>query len=341
VEATGLEGDFISRNAPGCMGCGVCQMGCPTGAKLSTDRSVVPKVLEKGGALLSCARVTSLVVEGGAAKGLTAVGMDPFTEEKRRAIAVKAKKVFLCAGAIGTPLVLLSQGLANGSGLVGENLHVHPAVGLAGLFDEVVDAWHGATQGYYAHMAGESAVLETFSATPDVYSVQYSAYARPIERLRHLATCGAMIGDTSSGRVRPGAGPGRSAMSYDVNDEDVRVMKKGLVTIAKAYFAAGAKEVLTAVPGASPVKSVAELEQQLGAGVGPDQLGVYASHPMATCRMGSDPKTSVVKPDGETHEVKDLVIADASVFPSSLGVNPQITVATTAMVVARAQLAKG
>lgn len=342
AEALKLEGDFISRNAPGCVGCGVCQMGCPIGGKFSTDRAVVPRFVEKGGALLTCARVVRLLVEGGAAVGLEAVGVDPFTEEPKKRVTVRAKKVFLCAGAVSSPMLLLRQGLANASGLVGEGLHVHTAVGVAALFDEVVDAWHGATQGYYAHLDGEAAILETFSATPDVYQVQYQAYARPVDRLRHLATCGCMIGDTSSGTVRPGKSDGRSVMTYDVNDEDVRVMKKGLGVIAKAYFAAGAKEVLSSVPGASPAKSVAEFEALLAKPeVGAAELGVYASHPMSTCRMGADPKTSVVRPDGEAHGVKNLVLADASVFPTSLGANPQITVATMATVVARAQVAKG
>jgi len=340
--ALGLEGHAtMVRNAPGCIGCGLCQVGCPVGGKGSVDRNYLPRALGAGAAVLSCARASSVLVDGGVAVGVEAWGVDPVSDERRRKLTVKAKKVFLCAGAISTPAFLLRQKLANSSGRVGKGLHVHTALGVVAKFEELVDGWHGAVQGYYVPLAGEAAVLETFSASPDIYSVQYELYAKPMSQLRHLAACGVMIGDTSSGSVEPGAEEPRTRISYDTNAEDVRVIKKGIRQIAAIYFAAGATEVHTGFSRAPAQKNLAELDALLAENRPWDQLNIYASHPMSTCAMGADRTRAVVQPDGETWDVKNLVIADASVFPTSLGVNPQVTVMTVASTIARLQLARG
>ncbi len=105
--------------------------------------------------------------------------------------------------------------------------------------------------------------------------------------------------------------------------------------IARIFFAAGALEVQVPFRNGKPVKDEAEFNRLCGDDVPAEDLLLYASHPLGTCRMGADPRASVVAPTGEAHELKDLYIADASVFPTALGVNPQITVMTTAVTIAR------
>ena len=196
------------------------------------------------------------------------------------------------------------------------------------------------TQGYYTRLRGENAVLETFSATPEIYSIQYEEYARPINRLRNLASCGVMVGDVSSGTVRTGPSPMRSAMTYDVVDEDVRVHKKGIIQIAEIYFAAGAVEVHPGIIGGGVFTTLDALAKCVQAAP-IDKMNIYASHPMGTCRMSGDKKVGVVKPTGESWDVEGLYVSDASVFPTSLGVNPQITVMSTSIQIARQALQKG
>ena len=92
-------------------------------------------------------------------------------------------------------------------------------------------------------------------------------------------------------------------------------------------FAAGATEVHSGVGlGEHWSTSLEAALAELTDDVPESQMHVYASHPMGTCKMGRDPRSSVVAPSGQTHDVPGLWIADASVFPSSLGVNPQLTV---------------
>lgn len=341
VEALGLEGDFISRNAAGCVGCGTCQLGCPTGGKGSVDRTLLPVALKQGAALFSCTSAAAVKVERGVAVGVEAWGVDPRTEARKRRLDVRAKKVFLAAGAINSPMLLQRQGLAGSSGQLGNNLHVHTASGACARFDQFVDAWHGVTQGYYVFLPGEAAVIETFSTTPDLYAIQWEAFSRPLGQLRQLASSGTMIGDVSSGTVRPGPSPGRSAMTYDILPADVNVLKKGLREIARIYFAAGALAVNLSIVGLGELTSMADVEALLDKELPPDRLAIYASHPMSTCRMNGDRSRGVVRPDGTTWDVENLVVCDASIFPTALGVNPQITVMAAAVLLSRQQLEQG
>lgn len=342
TEALGLEGDFISRNAPGCVGCGICQLGCPLGLKGSVDRNLIPFALEHGAALFPCTRAVSLLVENGAAVGVEAYSVDPLTEERRRKLTFRAKKVFVCAGAVGTPLFLMRSGVAGGSGQLGENLRVHLAAGVVARFEQTLDMSHGAQQGYYATVPGGAAVLETFSATPEVFATQYAEYGRPMKRLRQLAACGVMIRDQSKGTVRAHASESRSTLTYEVERADQLLLLNGFEQISRIYFAAGALDVHLGIAGVGPLTSQAAVEKVTRRTDIPfDSLSQYASHPLGTARMHSDRTRGVVKPDGETHEVKNLVVADASVFPTALGVNPQITVMAASTMIARAQLKAG
>jgi choline dehydrogenase-like flavoprotein len=333
ADALGIQGDFISRNAPGCVGCGMCQMGCPIGAKGSVDRNLIPAALSKEAALFSSARAEKLLLRDGFAVGVVASILDPSTDTPLRQLTVRARKVFLCAGAVHSPMFLQDQKLCGQSGHLGKNLRVHPAGGVCARFPQIIDAWDGATQGYYVPL--EDSILETFSSTPDIYYTQFAAFANPPAALRHVASCGVMLGDESSGELKRDSSTGRARIRYDLQEVDKRKMVRGLREMARIYFAAGATAVHSGVRGAPLANNLREVEAICREDTPVDRFGVYASHPMGTCRMGSDPTASVVSPTGETHEVRGLYVADASVFPCALGVNPQVTVMTAAVMIAR------
>jgi len=145
----GWRGEPIQRNSKGCKGCGVCMSGCVEGAKMSTDRSYVPLFLEAGGELVTDCRIEKVLVENKKAVGVSGVFVDPSNlSDSDKTIEVRAKKVVIACGAIGTPVLLQKNRLANSSGLVGKNLCNHTATGMVGFFPEDVCAWNGVQQGW-------------------------------------------------------------------------------------------------------------------------------------------------------------------------------------------------
>ena len=111
-----------------------------------------------------------------------------------------------------------------------------------------------------------------------------------------------------------------------MNRADAAKLQRGIATVCEIFLAAGARRVLPFLPGMPEVSSMRDVTALRALSVSPSDIEVTAYHPLGTCRMGTDPRTSVVGPDYETHEIESLYIADGSVVPSALGVNPQLTI---------------
>jgi choline dehydrogenase-like flavoprotein len=134
-----------------------------------------------------------------------------------------------------------------------------------------------------------------------------------------------MIEDSSRGRVRPGPG-GRPLITYWLNDHDVARLKRGVEILSRVFFAGGARRVIPVVNGFDTLSDVADLERFRRAKVTARDFEITAYHPLGTARMGGDPRSSVVGPDLEVHDVPGLFVMDGSVVPSSPAVNPQMTI---------------
>jgi choline dehydrogenase-like flavoprotein len=151
-----------------------------------------------------------------------------------------------------------------------------------------------------------------------------------------LASFGALISDTSTGRVlAPG---GQPFVWYWLNREDVRRLLRAISLVSRIFFAAGAREVYPGVRRHPILRSMKEAEalEQVSARAG--DIEIMAFHPMGTARMGADPQRCAVAPSGELFGVKGLYVADASLFPTSTRVNPQITIMALATRIARGML---
>lgn len=336
----GVRHGYMPRNAAGCAGCGTCHTGCPSGGKASADLNWLPRMLRAGGRLFADTRVEEILVDGGRAVGLRGVMRVPETREDVAQITVEADRVILGCGTINTPMLLQKQDLANSSGQVGKNLRVHPGIAAVGKMEDEVLIWKGATQGYYAHHPDEPQVLvETFSAPPDAMLAQSTAVGYDaidfLRNLRYIAGCGAMIRDESSGEVQRND-DGKASIRYFVEDRDRRKFIKGLELTAEMFFAAGATSVMPLVAGAGFITSLNQTLTIVRQTTNASDMSLYASHPMGTCRMHPDPDVGVVRPeDGMCHDVENLHIADASVFPTALGANPQMTIMANALAMAR------
>lgn len=336
ADALGWSSDFLFRNARGCVGSGVCAFGCPTSAKQHAGLTYVPKAWEAGATTFTGCRARRLVLEGGRARGV----------EARTAgggrLRVHCDRVVVACGAIHTPLLLRRNGLGARSGQLGRNLAIHPATAVRALMDEVVDMARGVPQSFFIdEFAGEGIMLEGAAGPPD-----YLAMSMPFSRERHrelmlrfqnLSQFGVMVSDRSRGFVRERAG--RVEIRYDLLPEDVERFRRGIELLTKLYWEAGAREVY------QPIEPLRALRPgQLGAAAeGPlkaRQLTLLAFHPLGTARADADPDRGVVDAGLRVHGVEGLYVSDASAVPSSLGVNPQITIMALATRLAYGLLGK-
>lgn len=331
LDALGWSGGPMMRNAPACMGCGVCQMGCPSGAKLSVAKTYIPSAQEHGARFVTRARAEGALVEGADVVGVVASLLDPETRLPVGEVTVRARAVVVAAGAIRTPVFLQENGLGNQH--VGEHLHVHPGSGVIALMDEEVRGWRGIPQGFYCDefLRSDGIVLESFWATPEVFYMSFPFGhdgAKGMTEHHKMAALGGIIGDRGEGSVRPGAAPGRAKVSYDVIDEDRRRLVLTQLRSTQLLLAAGARSVRTGIYGVPEITSPEEAERWLD----PDSvrlkqiMAVYASHPHGTARMAGTEELGAVDTRGRVYGTNNVYVMDGSVFPDVLGVNPQVTI---------------
>lgn len=328
--ATALNVDHrpIRRNVAGCVGSGRCLQGCPHGAKLSVDRTLLPDAVADGARIIAGARVDRVLVERGRAvgvRGLTAGGA-PFTVRARDAVV-------LAASAIQTPCLLRASGLRHGP--VGDGLAAHPGVSVTGRFAEPVRNWQGASQGHEVTGYRELGLkLETLGMDIGLVGGRVpgvgAALARRLAELDRYAVWGAAIRAAGRGRVRPGRH--RPLVTYSLTPDDLRKARRGVRLLCEQFLAAGALEVYPGIGGWAPVvRDRAELPRlELDAPLEPSSYTMSMTHLFGTARMGSDPARSVVRPDFRHHTTVGLYVADSSVFPGNTGVNPMIAIMAVA-----------
>ena len=312
----------LKRNAPECDGQGVCCFGCPTDAKRSTNVSYIPLALKAGAELFAGAKMTRVIVDGGRARGIVA------TTSTGHTLTVRARAVVIACGSIMTPLVLDSQGLGGRSGQLGRNLSIHPACGVLAEFDEEILPWKGIPQGYSIHELHDEGILYEGASVPLEMTMSMTQLIGPelirlAESYDKVASFGFMVEDTSRGSVR--AVMGQPVIQYWLQDKDVSHIKRGVDVLAQIFFAAGAKRVHLPISGFD-VLEPDDLPALRRATVRAWDLDLSAYHPLGTARMGKDPATSVVGPDHEMHDTEGLYVVDGAAVPTSLGVNPQITI---------------
>jgi hypothetical protein len=235
----------------------------------------------------------------------------------------------VACGAIHTPLLLARNRLGGSSGQLGRNLAIHPATAVRALFDEPIDQWVGVPQSYYVdEFAAEGIMLEGAAGPPDYLAMVVPGRGAPhrdvMLEARHVAQFGVMVSDSSRGHVRA-LRRGAPIVRYDLNAADVAKFKRGLEALCEVYRAAGARELLVPVRGLPRLRPD-DLAPLRDARIRAADLELMAFHPLGTARAGADPRTAVVDGDLRMHGVEGLHVADASAVPTSLGVNPQITI---------------
>ncbi len=329
AEAIGASGGPISRNAGSCVQCSSCPYGCEIDAKRGMHVSYLPRAVAAGARIRSGVEARRVLVEDGRATGVRCIaGPAAGGNGHRRPYTVRARLATIVAGgALGTPELLLRSGL--GGGQVGRNLHIHPACWVGARYEEEVRGWEGVMQSYYVDQwESERVLLEaTFTPLPFGGAWLLGAGREHQEALLdfgQIGSIGVHLSDESAGRVGV-AGDGSLRVTYRLTDDDARRLTFGIARAAEIHFAAGATEVYPNIGRVGALRP-GQLSEFEATAFKPSELHLEAFHPMGTARIASDPGAGVCASDGSVNGTTGLYVADASLFPTSVGVNPMMTV---------------
>jgi choline dehydrogenase-like flavoprotein len=337
------DSHWIHRYAKNCEGTGQCLQGCRTGAKQSTNLNYVPETRAKGGLILSCAPVERVLLQGTKATGVTGTFVHPATKQQGARFTVHATRgVVMAASVTWSPVLLMRSGVQ--SKVLGHFFRSHPGTGIFGCYPEPVDMNVGTTQGWasIAFRDQPGFKLETLAIPPELVASRFSGggveLMKRLEEYRHVAMwCMGVRADTV-GSIETSRFNHRPVVKYDFTPGDMKKLRDGLYLLARQHVAAGATAV---IPGVSslPFKLQAnEIHRIDQASLDPRHYIAILSHLFGGCVMGKDPARSVTDEKGRVHGYQHLVVADASVIPTNLGVNPQHTIMGLAMTFAEAML---
>lgn len=267
-------------------------------------------------------------------------------------LTIHARTVILCAGALGSPTILLRSGLHNGE--IGRGVILHPSMPVLGLFDRTIDALDGTQASVYVDddLIDPGYAFESMSAAP-----VYAALISPgppqhtlamVRSFRHLAGFGVMLVDTPSpsNRLTLDAG-GEPVIDYHLSPSDQDRFRAGIAQAIRIMFQGGAHqvylpttEIVIGPPAAATLQpavltSIGQADKAAQAlRFIPGRTILTSAHMQATDKMGASPANSVVGRDFHVWGTQNLYVVDGSVFPTSIGANPMQSIYTFAKIFA-------
>ncbi len=324
-----LQRQPLMRNAQGCDGQGLCQFGCPTDAKQSTNVSYIPRALERGAFLFSGFRAERLQRQGNRITGVIARGQN--ADGRPITLSLTCQQTIVAMGSLFTPLFLRQQGVRNPH--LGRHLTLHPAGVVNALFpDRDLANSRSIPQGYGVSDWEEQGLMFEGGTIPLaghslLNPLVGQDWVRFTEDYPHTAYFGFMIRDTSEGRVRRGPRRGLPLIRYHMNRQDFALFKRGIHALACWYLDAGAEQVL--IPGLNRIVRIhnrTELERFLRSPLKPTDFLISAYHPLGTARIAASPRDGVCDSRHRVFGYPGLSVMDGASVPTSLGANPQVTI---------------
>lgn len=320
-----------------CVGCGCCHLGCRYNRKMTPLITYIPAAMDNGVRVFKEAKVVEVLHREGKVEGVRVQrgGL-------RRDLIIKAKTVVVAGGAINSAQLLLRSGIDNPH--LGKHISLHPAPMVFAVFDENVYPDWGIpmTSSYKKYQFpddnkevfpdGLGYVIEALGNHPTAQAAAYpmGSIKERMKKYKNTASVTVIIHDSAVGEVRRKQGH-ITPLTYKVTREDQIKIKHGIKEAARIFFAAGAREVFTNHAKETAFRSADEVEKidvfdedQLP--IKPGSIVLGSSHSQGGCRMSRSGKDGVVDFNGHSHDVRNLYVSDGSLFPTSLGVNPQLTI---------------
>jgi choline dehydrogenase-like flavoprotein len=334
----------IRRNVHNCANLGYCGLGCPIGAKQSMDVTAIPDALDHGAVLVTRVRAEQLVLAADRVSSVECIALDKRgVKPTGRRVSLRAKWVIVAAAAINTPALLMRSKVPDPRHLVGKRTFLQTHNYSLAFMPEPVYPFYGVQQSVYTDhftwrdgVAGRAGFnMEVAGAQPVVsmnawkgIGAEMADFAR---RLPYLHTLVSQIRDgfhpdSQGGEVRVHDG-GRAVLDYPINDFIWDGVRSSYLAMAECQFAAGAETVHPACSDAKAYRSWPEARSEISAlPLRSPNVYLNSTHPLGGCPMGADPRTSVVDAYGRHHHVANLAVIDGSILPTSLGVNPSLTI---------------
>jgi choline dehydrogenase-like flavoprotein len=371
----GWEAGLTRRNSIDCGDCGSCSFGCRQGTKQSGILAHLASAFAAGARIVPGARVSRVLLApgtgngAGGASGVEAIVQwtDPETgapaaDGRTRRVIVRAKSVVLSAGALRTPAILEASGV--GHPAIGKNLRLQPVPVVAALFPQPIDMWRGTMQAarsleFVEPGPGNNGyVIESAPGHPGLFALALAwegtdAHADVMLRARRVAPLVGVTRDGGTGRATL-TRRGTVRVDYRLDGTGIATLRHALLSMARLARAAGATEIVamgtrpawygrSGFPPGGESTAFAGFEAILESfDFRPNRGTIFSAHQMGTVRMGTDPRDHPcdvlgrVRGDGRNDRViHGLYVADGSLCPTGIGVNPMITIMVLARRVSR------
>ena len=320
----------VMANIRGCVGCGYCNIGCRYGRKLSMLDWVLPKAQNGSGSgrleILSDCEVMRL--EGSSERIRSVL----CRSESGRRLRIVANQFIVAAGAISSSLLLLRSNI--GGDLVGRGVSFNAGSPISAVFPEKIDAYAGLQISHYLERGpSRGYILETWFNPPVAQALAmpgwFEDHFKNMERYDHMASIGVLVGTKSTGQVKLGGLLG-SEIVYEPDREELGHLLEGVVLGGSVFLEGGAQEVMPHTFTYRSYRTRQELETLPDEIQDPEELALGTGHPQGGNAISATRSKGVVNPDFGVYGYKNLHLCDASIFPSSTGVNPQLSIMTLA-----------
>jgi choline dehydrogenase-like flavoprotein len=342
----GIGAAAIARNVKGCWNLGSCGMGCPTNAKQSMLVTTIPAALDLGAVLLVETRAERFVLANGKVRALECGPVKAngaSASSAPGASTIVARHYVLAAGAINSPAVLLRSQAPDPHGRLGVRTFLHPVVMSAAVMDQKVEGWQGAPQTIYTdHFLETDPIdgrmgfkLEAPPLHPVIFASSVTGFGRQqAELLSKFPNTHVLLAllrdgfhpDAPGGKVKLRS-DGSPVLDYPLTDFVMEGARRALLAMAEIQFAAGARQVLPVHELTQPYASWTQARQAIEAlPMKPLLTKVVSAHVMGGCGVAGSESKGVTRPDGVHWQLDNLSIHDGSIFPTSIGANPQLSI---------------
>jgi choline dehydrogenase-like flavoprotein len=342
----GIPAAAIARNVKGCWNLGSCGLGCPTNAKQSMLVTTIPAALDRGATLLVETHAERFELARGKIVALACRPCMPNGAPANSAgggTRIVARHYVLAAGAINSPAVLLRSEAPDPQGRLGRRTFLHPVVLSAAVMPQRVEGWQGAPQTIYTdHFLETQAIdgpmgfkLEAPPLHPVIFASSVTGFGQSqadlLAQFPNTHVLLALLRDgfheqSPGGEVRL-RGDGSPVLDYPLNDFVMDGARRALLAMAQIQFAAGARQVLPVHELSQPYGTWDQARQALATmPMKPLLTKVVSAHVMGGCGLAGTERQGVVRPDGVHWQIENLSIHDGSIFPTSIGANPQLSI---------------